>query len=300
VLPADDPSPARGGGEGNPFALGGGAAAPHRRGDIELPPNVPPEAHHLGPPRRQFPSRYGKPTAIGGGVTLGVGLFVAFLCFVLMLAGSSRGGGGRNGEEAPIVFILIGLGVAGAGAFFLVRGLRGMTRKVLLCERGFIDCRGSQIEVCPWDEADAFWRQVTDTRVYMNGVYQGTRRSHNFRLRMKDGRRFDWDDYYRDVGQLGPALEEQINRRRLPAALADVQAGRAVDFGAIVVSPYGLELKRDHIPWGEVDSIELVQGYVHIRQPYRSDPWAKIPVHEVANVFIFLSVVQAVSGKVRM
>jgi hypothetical protein len=279
----------------NPFALG-----PDGRAPIELPDNLPPEAAQLGPPTRQFPHKHGRTTAVIGGVCIGAGLLGVFLgvVFLIVSAGSTRGG--RSSDSGfPFIIIIAGLVFVGAGVWNLVRGLRGMKTRVLVCDGGLIDCRPSRIDVCPWDEVDGFWRQVTDTRVYMNGVYQGTRRTHLFRVRMRDGRRLSFDDHYPQVGQLGPHIEEEVNRRRMPAILADLKAGRAVDFDAAVVSPHGLEVRGDRIAWNQIDFIELIQGTVFIRELYRIEPWAKVPVPQIANVFIFLNVVQSLSGKVR-
>jgi hypothetical protein len=297
-VPADPPPSLRD--DGNPLARAP-AGGPFPEDLFEPPANLPPEADRLGPPTQQFRSKYGVGTAVFGVVLTVLGLAASVVVFVLIVDSFRSPSPGSRVPSTIAMFTILFAAIVMviAGVWKLVQGLSGMKTQVLLCDGGLIDCRPRRIEVCPWDDVDHFWRQVTDTRVYVNGAYRETIRRHLFRVQMKDGRRFNWNDDYRGVGALGPRIEQEVNLRRLPSALADLNAGRAVPFDAVVVTPHGLELSQGRVAWDQISAIELIQGYVYIRDHHRADPWAKISVHQIANVFVFLSVVQTLSGKVR-
>jgi hypothetical protein len=275
-----------------------------RESRIELPPHAPAEAFDLGPPKRQFGARSGKTTAVGGGVTLGVGFFLPllgfFIVFVMRASGTPRTRQTQDVETAVLAIgCIVGIVLVGVGIFYLVKGLFGSTRRVVVCDDGLVDCRGNNIEVCRWEDVDAFWRQVADIQMYVNGVFQGTRTTHKYRIQMKDDRRFAWDDYYRDVNELGDWIENEVSRRRLPEVMAELHAGRSVDFDVVVLTPYGLRYGRDEISWQEIALVEQSQGVVSVRLPHRVEAWAHIPSHKIANVSVFLHAVQALSGRAR-
>jgi hypothetical protein len=280
------------------LAFGSG---PFPENNFEPPTNLPPEADRLGPPRQEFRTKYGLGAVVFGVVLTVLPLVGSVAAVIWGVYCSFRSPSPDVGGFGIGLFILLSLPttVAIVGVWCLRKGLAGMMNsRILLCGGGFVDCRYRRIEVCPWDEVDKVWRKVTVTPEYRGfGMAMGLIRHHRYRVRMKDGRQFSWNDDYRGVVRLGPRIEKEVYLRRFPAAIADLNAGRAVAFDAVVVTPHGLEVRGRTVAWDQIRAIKQKTygglDYVYVYICDRAGPWAKIAVHRIANFLVFLSVVQS-------
>jgi hypothetical protein len=89
--------------------------------------------------------------------------------------------------------------------------------------------------------------------------------------------------YLRGLDQLGRLIEDEVNRRGLPAALSDYHAGKVIGFGEVGVSTRGITKGLHTQPWDEVTSVSVADGWLSIG--WRDRPWSHCIVVSQAKVW---------------
>ncbi|MCP2285656.1 hypothetical protein APR04_004591 [Promicromonospora umidemergens] len=87
----------------------------------------------------------------------------------------------------------------------------------------------------------------------------------------------------------GPALEDGITRANAPRVLAELAAGRSVEFGPAAATPEGLVLGKKLTPWSEITSLRIDNGYLLVKRQgklFRSSVLA----NDVPNFLVLVAV----------
>ncbi|MBW4720306.1 DUF6585 family protein [Saccharothrix obliqua] len=144
-----------------------------------------------------------------------------------------------------------------------------------------------------WDDFTAVHRVATDT--YVNGQHAFT--GYVFRLVREDGTHVVFEGGERqdkplrnDILDLGPVLEEQVANRRLPIAVAEVNAGRPVEFGALTVTAAAVATPKGVVPWQDVDVLSIGGGHLFLGA--RGGTPATYPIGDIPNFPVFWTLAQ--------
>jgi len=96
------------------------------------------------------------------------------------------------------------------------------------------------------------------------------------------------------IEQLGRLLESGVTRAQLPKAIDRLNAGQAVSFGPLTVSPGGIAAGDQSLPWGEIEEVETRKGMVSVKKSGKWLAWKRAQVSEIPNYFIFDALVRAI------
>ncbi len=124
-----------------------------------------------------------------------------------------------------------------------------------------------------WSEVQKIWQDFRDQ--YVNGL----RTVHRRRCRLEipgwtSG--IEFSEKLQGIEELTGLIHENATPFILKRMEADLDAGKALNFGNISVSEKGIGLKRDLLPWTELAGVFLDSGYVVIARNARSSSEARI------------------------
>jgi len=192
------------------------------------------------------------------------------------------------------------LTVVGWGVMVVVQGKSGKGHsddhdRVYLCGDGFVLPAKEEVpaRAFRWADFGAIHRVVTDS--YVNGQHIFTR--YTFRLVLEDGTPvvFQGNELPKkpsttEIMKLGPVLEEEMFNRRLPLAAEAINAGGAVEFGALTISASGVTTPMGHLPWNSVGDLSIGAGNL-LLGAVGGKP-ARYPVGDIPNFQVFWTLAQ--------
>ncbi|MER5361609.1 DUF6585 family protein [Streptomyces sp. NPDC002785] len=104
-------------------------------------------------------------------------------------------------------------------------------------------------------------------------------------------------EFYEGPGTWGPHMQGAILRAQGPAVLQSIAEGRTVNFGDLSLSRTGMATTRNgHLPWSDVQQIQVGAGSVHIMRTSDSARWCSVAVSDIANFHVFLAVAENLSA----
>lgn len=100
---------------------------------------------------------------------------------------------------------------------------------------------------------------------------------------------------FQNEAEVRRALQEEATRVHLPRTLAELDAGRPVEFGSATVSPQALTLDGKEIPWSEISALSIKRGFLHIK---RAGKFFKtsLQLSYIPDFSVFAAVVRHYSG----
>jgi hypothetical protein len=190
---------------------------------------------------------------------------------------------------------------------------RGRSLRVLVYSWGLIRIDGDDEDRVAWEEIDGLYQKIT--KVIRNG--QHTVSYYTYTLRLGDGRSVQLAstmdaDYERrsrvaplreavagqtthlSFEQLGRQIKAEVARVRLPEIAACLQAGEAVSFGPLRVTPAGLFKGRHVLRWDEIEDVRVSDGIVSFKKKGQWLAWKKVAVEKIPNYFLFDPIVRAI------
>jgi len=163
-----------------------------------------------------------------------------------------------------------------------------------------------------WDEVTHVWQAIT--RHSANG--SPTYTDYRYTVRLADGRSREFRGTLParsarasgavqleptpgavkpvTIEQLGRLLESGVTRAQLPKAIDRLNAGQAVSFGPLTVSPSGIAAGDQSLPWSEIEEVETRKGMVSVKRSGKWLAWKRAQVSEIPNYFIFDALVRAI------
>jgi hypothetical protein len=187
----------------------------------------------------------------------------------------------------------VGILITGLIELFFVAGLiaKGLPKRrpeVLLFTGGFAEVLDDQVvAACRWGEAVSF-REMTIRRE-VSGIHVET--SYNYWVGRRDGHTFAFGDWLENVQALGAALRERLMPQLLARGRAAWQAGEALDFGPLRLDREGLSRGADRLPLRELEKVEVLNGWLHVRRAGQASDWHQCPAGEVVNLPVLLDLV---------
>ena len=95
------------------------------------------------------------------------------------------------------------------------------------------------------------------------------------------------------IEQLGRLLERGVTRVQLPKAIDRFNAGQAVSFGPLTLSPGGIAAGHQSLPWSEIEGVQTRKGVVSVRKSGKWLAWKRALVSEIPNYVVFDALVRA-------
>ncbi|WP_406287842.1 DUF6585 family protein [Embleya sp. NBC_00896] len=89
-------------------------------------------------------------------------------------------------------------------------------------------------------------------------------------------------------GNWGPFIQQSIASAQMPGALARIERGETLEFGAIRVGREGVSIKDRSAAWGDIGNIHAGNGLINFPDAHRHrQALSSVPAHEVVNLDLF-------------
>ena len=250
-----------------------------------------PTASSLGPALRTFRVRL--PYLIGAGVAAAFFLGMGLLSVARLIVSLARGA-----EDMIVVGAIAAVAFLLPGALALAWVLTRYRRAVTLCAGGLVitDARGN-VRSLAWHDVNGVTHKilrVVERRMLGEAEEVGVRDEYTLFLRNREQVHLDY--HFADVEALGQAVLEQTTAALLPGMRQAFHAGQSLGFGPIAVDRYRIHVGGSSLGWEEVASLEWKTGvlaaeraYLHVNRGGAWLAWAKVPVDEVVNVTVLMT-----------
>ena len=221
---------------------------------------------------QKITSRLGKPIRIYPGHRVGR-LLLLILAGLLTLAGlgillyTLWQVGQQMRSFGPVVagqsFFWPGVAAFSAflsGVVFWLAAIRKTSRSLVIFQNGFVLREQGNSYAWHWDDVLAVTSKVTLT--YMVGIHSGTR--HHYTLRRADGAGGVLDDSIRQVDQAVRYIQQETFQRRFERVVQQIEAGKSVAFGPLLVASDGFWYEEQAYQWSEIEGVEMLNGKLYI------------------------------------
>lgn len=186
-----------------------------------------------------------------------------------------------------------------SGALLLVAGLAGWSayaswiKGIALYEAG-IACRSRKgIQAWRWEDVARLYTAIT--RHYTNGIYTGT--THIYTLFNHSQKRLVLNDAYAHVGDLGKRVEQSTFPRLYERAVSRYNAGEALDFGPVILSQAGIQVRKKAYAWSEVQQVSIRRGILRVsKKDGGRFSGTHIAASAVPNLRVLLSLMDQIVG----
>jgi hypothetical protein len=239
---------------------------------------INPLAYQLGNPRGEYRSGVGSwiVVILGAGL-IALGLFGEFVVI--------RNGGDTSAMLALLVPIAF-------GGMFIFSWFAYSRRRVQVFDQGIVYTQGSKAQAWRWDDIAFVWQQITRMSVYFIPVAT----SYVYTVQHRNGQKIKLTNGIRNIKALGEMMQSETFTRLMPLAVAAYNNGETLHFGKLTISQQGIGNSKEIVPWAQVKGVEVVQGYVGVKREGKWLRWANIRVASVPNFFIFMALVDQITG----
>jgi hypothetical protein len=229
----------------------------------------------------------------GGGA---VANMIAALVFILIGAGVAYAGltttPSRSSDDSNIGMMVVGGAFAVIGLFMVFNWWRTRGLSVQVYSDGLARIQGAKVEEVRWDNVNAVWQSIT--KHYRNGIYTGT--TYLYTVETNDSRKLKFGNEVKGIEQLGQTIQNESTKRLFPKMVAAYNAGQPVAFGQFTLSKDGVGHKNKYLSWAEIEGTQINKGYVTFKKQGKWFNWANVPVAQIPNLIVFLSLIDHVVG----
>jgi hypothetical protein len=92
---------------------------------------------------------------------------------------------------------------------------------------------------------------------------------------------------------LGRRIQQETYGRLFPQKWADFCDGQTLEFGPLSCSARGITVKKDTLPWAEVDALERQGDKLEIKRVGKKKAWAKCELSEFVNLHVLMGIAAA-------
>jgi hypothetical protein len=159
-------------------------------------------------------------------------------------------------------------------------------RRLFLYEHGFVLVeKPDQPQAFRWDGVNAVFQKIVSQRQY--GVE--TARTYLYTVVGRDGRTVKLTQFWKDIAQLGPHINNSVSSALLPGTVAAIEHGQGVQFGDMTVSASGIAGRRKSATWREISQVQIYNGYVRISIAGRFFALSTTAASNIPNLPLFLA-----------
>ena len=182
-------------------------------------------------------------------------------------------------------FVIVGLWVLWMVAKNPRFSRKQAAKRVYLFDNGFVYAEADdQLTAYRWDQIVTVYQSIRTTRV--NGVKTATR--YAYTIARVDGVSVTLTNLFGRIAQIGQWICNRTCEAQLPQAVAAVEQGQTLHFGALAVSANGLTVRGVEVPWHS-GSIRLQNGFVSVKRAGTMKPLRGVQATEVPNLYVLLS-----------
>jgi hypothetical protein len=186
-------------------------------------------------------------------------------------------------EIGFIVYYLVAVPII--AIIWAINTLRYCNLRVYVFTNGFIRARGRNGDVVRWDQVQAIWEKVRQSR--SGGVFTYT-------VQRNDGQVFVQGSPLRNSRDMGLRMMREITSIHLPAAQAAYNAGQTLSFGKVNVNMQGLNNGKELVPWDQIGRLTTKQGKLCIEKNGQQITWSSVKSAEVPNLSVLMALVNYV------
>ena len=221
-----------------------------------------------------------------------LGVSMSVLGGAFILAGVAALVGIMPSFSREIYALVIGIGFLAFGITQLRAVSRNQGSQIYVGTDGLMRVKGNQAEAIRWDQIAAM--QKIYTRLQNNYFLKA------FNLFRPDGSVMTIEKSYKDFKVLGKTIEDEVNRRMLPGAIAAYNAGNPVNFGPLLLSYQGISVQKPKelktLTWNEFKAIKEYDGRVNIKKQGSLTTWETLFIPDIPNLCVLLALVQYVTN----
>jgi hypothetical protein len=226
-----------------------------------------------------------------GNLVLGVLLTAGGLAALMYAAVS-----GFRGFEISVVTMLeaaclpgiIFFVAFGLGAWCLYSAVKHWSTAYAVFDRGLAVAEGEDARQVPWDEVTHVWQEIT--KHYTNGIPTGT--THKYTVELADGTKYKIDDKFKDVEALGRSIQSKVTSALFPKYMSALKAGSRLEFGPLAIDYNKLYSGKKELPWDEVKSVRIQNGYVSVQREKGWFRWTNAGVPQIPNFFVLYALLK--------
>ncbi|KOU73269.1 hypothetical protein ADK57_09145 [Streptomyces sp. MMG1533] len=170
-------------------------------------------------------------------------------------------------------------------------------QRLHLFERGLLLDRGAgRLFAVRWDQA-VHYQETVQQVINYKGTKTPFNSAHNSTLVAPNGTRVEISSFFADYGTWLPLIAEAIARAQAQQVWEAVREGQKVGYGPFSLDATGISAERNGIlPWSAVETIDVREGFVVVRQHGQPRAWALAEVKTVPNLLVFLTVASNLYG----
>ncbi|MGW2813571.1 DUF6585 family protein [Streptomyces sp. NPDC001415] len=134
--------------------------------------------------------------------------------------------------------------------------------------------------------------RYADTTVLQNNVRhtqygQTTRITYAYTVTDTTGTQIVLQAGYAQPHEWGPAIQQAVTEAQLPQAVAQLNAGRRLEFGPLWLTPTEIGSGGKSTPWSQVEEVAVKDGFVRIRVAGRWSALSMTAVSRIPNFLVF-------------
>ncbi len=183
-------------------------------------------------------------------------------------------------------------GIVGCGIVVL-KAYRNRHVRVLVFTDGFVCFRPDEVIACRWDAIA--WTATSFAQSPGVGSHELTIHQHSgVELKLSQA-----TELIKDFPALIATVERKVAEQLMPAALAELDAGETLNFGAMELTPEGISVGERQLPWAEIASIHEEQGHrITVEKKGAWTTWAAVHIGGVPNKRLLLEIARIRGSKV--
>jgi hypothetical protein len=175
------------------------------------------------------------------------------------------------------------------GLTLAIRSYRNLGLRVLIFPEGGIRFHHDQVSTFFWEEIARLRRKKIEE--HWSSAWQG---SLILILEKTNGETIQFDDALPRLGELANMIQSRTHPVLLSSTLSALERNETVEFGELLVSPFGLKLKKARLAWDEIKGMDCDNQTLVIYQKNKGKKWCTLKVSEVPNHHIIPALVEQV------
>jgi hypothetical protein len=195
----------------------------------------------------------------------------------------------RSGRQSmllvSIIFLVIGIA-------FMAIGYFQSRQHIQVFDQGFTYIKASAVQIVRWDAIESIRHQAV--RVRVNFIPIGT--AHTYTITTTQGETIKLTGSIGKVAKLGALIEAEAFKYLMPRAIETYKAGGTLQFGKLSVSQLGIGNGKEIVPWAQIKSVQMNNGWISVKKQGKWLNWANAAVAQTPNVFVFLALVDSIVG----
>jgi Family of unknown function (DUF6585) len=197
----------------------------------------------------------------------------------------------------------------GVGLYLIAFVVRGLKMWVLVYPTGLFVWHRGRVLAFPWDEIAAVQFAGLPEKAILNrppgpdglpeAVWYDLTKSGRrvfgttISLTRQDVELVGLPSTLGEFADLGRRVQQETYRRLFPQKWAEFCDGETLEFGPLSCSARGITVKKDTLPWAELDVLEREGDKLEVKRVGKKKAWAKCELSEFVNLHVLMGIAAA-------